>query len=167
MEDFSDSEIEARVQIDPAVKKQLVQYGITACVFFILFLVLMCSVLISRKSWRNGLKAQLVSVYSEDSDCEVGDYEPVDTPFSVSCASYTLTKKNDNSVYHAVIIRVQTMFGPVPAVYTYREGDESADFVSFVTLNKRIESTVINNARYSQIAYWSRRIPSIIAGKDL
>lgn len=168
MEILNDSEIDNKITLDPVFKKQLVQYGIATGIFCFLFFVLLVSTVLSRKSWEKGLKYQLDSVYaSYDSDYEVGEFEVIDNPFSVSCACYSLSKEHDDSKFHAVIIRIQTVFGPLPAVYTYKEGDDEADFVGFVSLNKRIETTVVNNARYSQIAYWGKRIPSIIAKEDL
>ncbi len=170
--DFSnDSDVEPKIQLDPAVKKQLVQYGVLTLVLFLLFVLLLSSVLMSRRSWEKGLRTQVVSALEQQGDYIVGDYETVSSPFSVSCASYGLSKKDENSStdlssYHAVIIRVQTIFGPVPAVYTYKDGSDEAEFVCFVTLNNRIASTVENNARYSQIAYWAKRIPVILAKKD-
>ena len=166
MDVLNDSEIETKIQLDPAFRKQLVQYGMVAGILFLLFIILLCSTIISRSSWKKGLKAQLVSVYEQQAEYEVKDFEPISTPFSVSCAAYKLSKKNDKASYHAVIIRVQTIFGPVPAVYTYKDGADEAEFVCFVTLNKRISSTVENNARYSQISYWAKRIPVILANKD-
>ncbi len=166
MDVFNDSEIETKIQVDPAVKKQLLKYGMVTGIFFVLFILILCSTLLSRSAWEKGLKAQLVSVYANQDEYEVKDFENISSPFSVSCASYTLEKKNDSASYHAVIIRVQTIFGPVPAVYTYKDGSDKADFVCFITLNNRIESTVVSNSRYSQIAYWSKRIPVILANKD-
>ncbi|MCR5762924.1 MAG: hypothetical protein K6G00_06015 [Treponema sp.] len=166
MDVINDSEIEAKVQLDPAIKKQLVQYGIVSGLFLVLFALLLISTVTSRKSWEKGLKEVVASVYAENSEYEVREFEPISNPFSVSCAAFALSKKNDPSSYHAVIIRLQTIFGPVPAVYTYKDGAKEADFVTFVTLNKRIESTVVSNARYSQISYWGKRIPNILTKKD-
>ena len=83
MDVLNDSEIETKIQLDPAFRKQLVQYGMVAGILFLLFIILLCSTIISRSSWKKGLKAQLVSVYEQQAEYEVKDFEPISTPFSV------------------------------------------------------------------------------------
>ena len=167
-----ESEIEEKFVFDAKYKKQLIQYGIFVGMLFFVFFVLMLFTLAARDSWEYGLRGQVAEVLGH-SDIEIsfslGQMEAVDSPFAVSLAVFPLIEDDEHqrsAERYAVIIRIPTLFGPVPAVFLYEDGQKAADFIGFATLNKRIEAAVESNARHTQIAYWGKRIPAIIGKKD-
>ncbi len=159
-------EDEGKFVFDAKYKKQLIQYGIFVGMLFLVFFILMLATLAGRESWAYGLRGQVAEVLGR-SDVEInfslGQLEAVNSPFAVSLAAFPLIEDDGQQPAgrHAVIIRIPTLFGPVPAVYLYEEGQKTATFIGFATLNGRVAGIVEANARYTQIAYWGKRIPAI------
>lgn len=154
-------------------KKRLMQCGIFFAILLILFGVLVFFTIVSRSSWQRGLEQQVAQTLSEHQHTyTIVDKDVLDSPFVSSAASFLVTNGDSAtplgaSTEHAVIVRVPTLFGPLPAVYLYTEGEKTATFVAFATLDGKARAAVEANAKNAQIAYWATRIPKIVGDRKV
>lgn len=142
----------------------LKKYGVFLLIIIVMFFLLIGSILLARNSWKEGLKKQVETVLVEQkNDYRIGNFVKINSPFSTSCAVYELNKKNSkqNGEY-AVIIRLTTLYGQIPAVYLYNEKDENAEFVRFISLDGTAEKQIQDISKDMQISFWKKRIPSML-----
>ncbi|MDY4902508.1 MAG: hypothetical protein SO116_06510 [Treponema sp.] len=148
-------------------KKHLINYGIFAGIIIVLLAFLITFTLLSRNSWREGLKKQVEKVLSNSTEYTCGSWVKLNSLATSQCSVYELVKdgKTVPSAY-GIILRVTTMYGPVPAVFTYEfdenKNNASVNFIDFVEtsgpLNEKIKASALKN----QIAYWKNKIPYLI-----
>ena len=144
-------------------KRLLITFGVFTGLLLVFFAVLVLFVSAGRASWERGLTAQVAGVVREQAlEYELGSLEAVSSPFAVSCAAVPLYNAGSREAV-AVILRVATLYGPQAAVYLYRDGATEAEFLTFLTLNEKTEQAIRSSAANSQLAYWARRIPRILA----
>ena len=93
----------------------------------------------------------------------VTDSCELQNPFAVAAAAFSV---EDSPYSYAVIIKLTTMAGPVPAVYLYDTASPKADFVCFLTLGKRVERFLTDSTGLSLIEYWAHRLPQILSASD-
>lgn len=142
-------------------KKQLAKFGIFMAILVVCLSVLLVFTLLSRKSWNEGLSSSIEKYYSKAGEkIIIKSQDKIESPFSVSAASYTI--QQDNKDIHAVIIRITTLYGPLPAIFTYSEGESEAKFIDFLNLSPKTASAVKNSAKNSIISYWEKSIPGIL-----
>jgi hypothetical protein len=139
-------------------KKQLFEFGLLLLILVVLFSLTAACTTLSRTAKVEGLRQAVQKVLSENGGLEAGDEEPINSPFAVSAASFTVSGTDD----HAVIIRIPTIYGAFPAVFLWQETEKNAQFLSLATVNERINDSLIASSKFSQIAYWEKRIPKIL-----
>lgn len=151
-------------------KKISIKAGIFCGILVILFGLLVTLSLVSRNSWRTGLRNEIEKVFALNSISEysVGEYVRLNSGMSVNCAIYKVNSVDENrkSFDHAVIIRVPTLYGPMAAVYLYNCTNGKVDFVDFAQLDVPVSKSVKNSSMNSQIAYWADKIPVIVKNLD-
>ena len=80
---------------------------------------------------------------------------------SVNCSAYDVIDTKTNKTCQAVIIRVVTFYGPVPAVYLYNQ-DEEVEFIGYSTLHGRIRIQLMDTKSDKRREYWQSKIPDIL-----
>jgi hypothetical protein len=149
-------------------KQQIISYALFAAILLVLFGITLLFTIIARKSWNNGLREQVQLTLNKNqlSDCIVGKEIPLDSAIITSCNAFDVSvkgKKNSDT-QKAVIIKITTMYGPMPAVYLYDNGTE-AKFIDFASFEGKAVKQIKDMSLNSQIAYWGKRIPSILSSK--
>ena len=149
-------------------KKQLFELGIFTVLLLIIMAILSLFIMFSRNSWKNGLKNALESVLKENGySYSIEEMENLDNPFSVSCALYkckNLSEEQSSSkAEHIVLVRMQTLYGAMPAVFFYDDEAKTATFVDFVSLHGKAKKS-IEDGSHGRILYWEKRIPGIVNG---
>lgn len=140
----------------------LKKYGIlVGCLIFI-FLIACGVTFASRKSWNNGLSVQVAKILEASGEYKVCENVLINSGFSVSGGIYRVEKEGSANEYYAMILRVQTVYGPVPAVFLYEYGKDYSTFVGLPTIRGALQTQIIEVSRNSQIAYWENYIPNII-----
>ena len=144
-------------------KKFFINYGLFLAILLVIFGMLSYSVVLSRKSWSKNLGNSVQKVLDE--------YEPktwnvesavtLKTPVSLNSAAYQIRNKTDGTVAKAVIVRITTFYGPLPAVYIYQEGQE-VEFAGYSSLHGRIRNLLINTNSDKRREYWQSKVPDII-----
>jgi hypothetical protein len=128
------------------------------------FVLLLLSTVLSRSSWKNGLRKEIQEVFAENLiDAEISSWIKIKSVFTTQASVYSLTKKNPSDAENfAVIARIPTLYGPVAAVFLWSSADENAKFLGLshtdFSMAQKIESASLN----SQIASWEKRIPKFI-----
>lgn len=147
-------------------KKLLIKSSIFCGILVVFFCLLLSFTLMGRKSWKNGLRNEIQTVFTENSFTEFspGEYVRIKNNTTVSCGVYKAVSSEQKilSGKYAVIIRVPTIFGPVAAVYTFEKGKSNADFIGFAHIKAPFSDTVKNTSVNMQVGYWGGRIPAIV-----
>lgn len=150
-------------------KQQIINYILFAGILIVLFGILLLLTVISKKSWNDGLKYQIQTVLD---DAKPGTYIVqdalvVNSGFATSCGAYTVKKVKDGGKQcTAAIIKITTMYGPMPAVYLNEKG-EDWEFVDFACLSGKTAQQIKEMSMNSQIAYWKKRMPTIIYSQKM
>ncbi len=147
-------------------KMLLVKCGIFCGILAGFFAVLVLFTLLGRNSWKNGLKKETAQVLKENGveNIELGNWVKIRSALTVSVSVYEAFGENSESEKYAVIVRVPTLYGPVPAVYVYSAPD-SVEFIGFSHIAGKTNAHIKDNSINSQIEYWKNRIPAVVRTK--
>lgn len=141
-------------------------YGFFLAIIVVLFLILFYSVYASRNSWQKYLKIQIETVLDEKdpNNWVVGNFQKIDNPFCLNAAAYEAKFKKTGDNFTIMIIRIQTFYGPVSAVFTV-DKENNVNFVGYSSLHGRVETQLENAFSDKRLDYWKKKIPEIIAKK--
>ena len=142
-------------------KEALQEYGIFAGCIVLLVLVLSVAAIFTRSAFHSGIKTEIVRVLEEAEPgvWHIGDFVDFDAPVSSSAACFSV--KGGSGSGYACIVRMETMYGPLPAVFI-SDGRHSARFVGIAGLHGRVYAAIESGGAKSQIRYWAERIPRLI-----
>lgn len=138
-------------------------YGIFISILIVIFGILIYFSIISQKSWKNNLKISVEKVLNENDNNSwtLGNYYKINNPLSLSTVLYDAKNKKNGENYKALLIRVQTFYGPLPAVFII-DKDSNVNFVGYASLHGRVSNQIKDNNSNKRINYWKEKIPSII-----
>lgn len=142
-------------------------YSFFVVILIVIFGLLIYPVLVSKKSWNTNLKTSVQKVLDEYNPGAWEVIEPIEInkPISSNCAAYTVKSINNKSdKVEAIILRITTFYGPLPAVYLYfpeREID-SVVFAGYSSLHGRVRTQLNNNIIDKRQEYWIKKIPEIL-----
>ncbi|MBQ9539658.1 MAG: hypothetical protein IJU95_10360 [Treponema sp.] len=163
MSDMIDEEAEGNpAEMLLAYKKQLIQFGIFTGFLVVLFALTALFSVLSANHYRQGLRDVLADTLKSRGyeDIELDELYEIKNPFAVSAQVCTVS---GSGYSHAVIIRITTMVGPVPAVFLYDSSSNKADFICYLTLGSRVERMLLDSTKHSLLEYWALRLPAIIS----
>ena len=156
------------------IKKLSIEYGFFIAIIIVSFAIVCLMLVVAKGSWSDGLQNNLQIVldnnFSETYD--LGDSVKINNSFSVSAVAYKVFEKDnaDKLVGCAVLIRIPTIYGFVPAVFLYNLQLDTVDFVDIADITKQTvkEVNIIDNLRNSiQVNVWSKRIKQILPLEEL
>ena len=138
-------------------------YAFFLAILLVIFSILSYSIVLSRKSWNKnlGVSVQKVLDEYEPSTWNVETPVQIKTSVAVNSAAYQVKNKKDGTYAKAVIVRITTFYGPMPAVYIYKEGQET-EFAGFASLHGRISVLLNNNKSDKRREYWQSKVPEIL-----
>lgn len=138
-------------------------YGIFISILIVIFGILIYFSIISQKSWKNNLKTSIETVLNEiDEDSwTLGNNYKINNPLSLLSALYDAKNKKNGENYKAMIIRVQTFYGPLPAVFII-DKDNNVTFKGYASLHGRVANQIKDNNSNKRINYWKEKIPTLI-----
>ena len=144
-------------------KKNLVIYGSFFGILLAMLAAMFAAVWGARPSWKKGLAAEIQSVLEKSGgDVRVGGFIELDSMISTSGALYSL-EGNDVGGKLALVIRVPSLVGPVPAVFTCARDGSGVSFEGYAgdfgrtapVLSSRISRGIMN--------YWISLVPRIVS----
>lgn len=138
-------------------------YGIFVAILVVIFGILIYFSIISQKSWQTNLRTSVENFLneSEENSWSLGNYYKINNPLSLSSALYDAKNKKNGENYKAVIIRVQTFYGPLPAVFII-DKDSNVTFMGYASLHGRVSNQIKEINSNKHINYWKSKIPSLI-----
>ena len=145
-------------------KKFFKNYGIFILILLIIFAILTYFAIISKKSWNKnlGIAVQKVLDENELNRYQIGKPVEINKPITVNCAAFELYDIKEPGQKQAVIIRIITFYGPVPAVYIYNSETDETSFIGYSSLHGRIKNQLTNNKSDKRREYWQEKIPDIL-----
>ncbi len=145
-------------------KKFFTNYAFFLLIIFVLFGLLIYPSIISRKSWTNNLRISVQKVLEEyEEGWQINEAINVNKPVTTSCAAYAVKNQKSGLEAKAIIIRVTTFYGPLPAVFIYKETDQKPEiiFAGYSTLHGRVKSQIDSSISDKRREYWEKKIPEI------
>jgi len=138
-------------------------YGIVVAFLVILFGLLIYISKVSQKSWRNNLRTTTQTVLDEYNPDKwiVGNNIRIKNAFSQSAALYEVRNKKNGESYKTIIIRNQTLFGPIPAVFVI-DNNGTVTFIGYSSVHGKIQNQLTNYNFNKRLSYWTDKIPEII-----
>ncbi|MBC6719996.1 hypothetical protein [Treponema sp. Marseille-Q4130] len=142
-------------------KEALQEYGIFAGCIVLLAVVLSVAAIFTKGAGQAGIKTEIARVLEEAEPgvWHIGDFVDFDAPVSSSAACFSV--KGGSVSGYACIVRMETMYGPLPAVFI-SDGRHTARFVGIAGLHGRVYAAIESGGAKSQIRYWAERIPRLI-----
>ncbi len=135
--------------------KLLEQCGIFSGIICALFLLLSLFVVLSRSSWENGLRAAVENVLPEP-EYFVGSRIPVDMKTNDAICFELFHDEGGmqmpSSKKMALVMRVTTFYGPLPAVFSYENGH--ARFRGMAYLKSSVKDEFVEDKTNRQMAFW-------------
>ncbi len=144
-------------------KQFFINYGIFVSFLVVIFGILIYSIILGRKTWRNSLKHN-IEIVLDDYEANTWALEksiPINNPFLMNAAAYEARNRKTGEIYKAIILRTQTLCGPLPAVYIM-DSNKNVTFVAFSSLHGRYEKVLSFVDTDHRINYWQKKIPVIL-----
>src|SRR5574344_1042842 len=150
-----------------STKKQLKSFGIFLGVTAAFMAILIGMMRVSEKSWNNGLKKATSAVLEEyePGKWRIGDSVPITNPFALNAACFRITSKAGSGAAYAVMLRVETFYGPFPGVFIY-DPNAGTTFVGFATIHGHVAELLRDQKSDARILYWKQKIPQIIGKSE-
>lgn len=139
------------------------RYGIFVAILVVIFGILIYTICFSQRSWTQNLKSAVETVLEEKdpNTWTVEENIKIKNPFTMNASCFEVRNRKSGDLYKAVIIRVQTLYGPLPAVFML-DDDNKVSFVGYSSLHGVIASQLINNPNSKRVEFWLNKIPTII-----
>lgn len=149
-------------------KKLALNFAFFISVVIILFGLLVLMIFATRNTWDKRLQKRVVQTIDRlyPGEYVAGDKVSLQGPYSTSIAAYELipvSNQSQDSVY-GVIIRIASLYGPLPAVYKYSTATGS-EFIGFSVFDSHVgkEAAITESLRNSvQVLRWKKRIPKLL-----
>lgn len=139
------------------------RYGIFVAFLAIIFGIVIYTVKLSQNSWNKNLRTSVIKVLNEkkpDNWTIEGNVE-IKNPFTLNAACYDVKSAENGELYKAFIIRTQTLYGPLPAVFLL-DNNNKVEFVGYSSLHGVVETQLMANKNSKRIEYWIHKIPDIV-----
>lgn len=147
-------------------KEFFARYGIFVVIIIVLFGILIYPIKVSQKSWIKNLRSNIEFVLDErePNGWIVESPVPIKNSFCLSAACYNARNRTSGDLYKVMILRIQTLYGPLPGVFLI-DAEENVEFVGFVSLHGRIAEQIKHNDKTTRIQFWKEKIPYILNDK--
>ncbi len=144
-------------------KNFFINYIIFVLISAVVFLLLVYTVKVSQKYWDKNLKVTVQKFLDENEEDTwlVESACRINNPLITSAACYDTKNKKNGEYYKAVIIRIQTFYGPTLGVFV-GDKNNNFDFKGYALLHGRIEKKLKTHSASRRVEYWKMRLPDII-----
>lgn len=144
-------------------KEFFINYGIFTLIIAIFIGILIYPIKAGQKAWYKNLKNNIEFVLdeSEPNAWTVENPIKIKNPFSLSAVCYEARNRKNGEMYKAMIIRIQTFYGPLPAVFTI-DKNNNVELIGFVSVHGRIAKQTKAKLINKRLDYWKTKIPEII-----
>ncbi|MBP3710586.1 MAG: hypothetical protein J6I73_09355 [Treponema sp.] len=149
--------------VDNSSKMILKEYGIFSSFIIGAIMLLIVAVSFSKNIQHEKLRHEIIRLLEEERSetWDIGEYVSIASPHEMGAACFFARKNNSASGY-VLVMRIETLYGPFPAVFTYME-NELVEFVGIIGLHGRVLTIMKNGTHNAQIRHWIKRIPTMLA----
>lgn len=147
-------------------KKFFKNYLILIGVMTVIFGLLIYIIKITQKSWSKNLKASVETVLEDKNPgtWSVGNSISINNPFCLNAACYETRNKKSGELCTAIILRVNTFYGTIPAVFVC-DRQNNVTFIGYSSLHGRVAVQLESSRNGKQIEYWIKKIPDILGNR--
>ena len=140
-------------------KNFFINYAVFVLIAAFLCAILIYTIKISPKYWNKNLKAAVEYTLAdcEPDTWEIGKFIQINNPISAGAACYEARNKKSGENGKAVIIRIQTFYGPECGVFIL-QNNGNAEFKGYSSLHGRVAVQLNNSLSGRRIEYWNKRI---------
>ncbi len=149
-------------------KKLAVNLGFFTGVVLVLFVLLSLMAFAARPTWEERLQRRVAQTVERlyPGEYVAGERVPLRGSHATSAAAYELVPVSGQvrGPVYGVIVRIATLYGPLPAVYRYSP-QAGAEFIGFAVFDPHIgkEAAITESLRNSlQVRRWEERIPKLL-----
>lgn len=149
-------------------KKLALHLAFFLAVVLVLFGILVLMTFASRDAWDKGLQRRVAQTIERlyPGEYIAGNKLVLQGPYATSAAAYELVPVSSQKTgpVYGVIVRVATLYGPLPAVYRY-SATAGVEFIGFAVFDSHIgkEAAITESLRNSvQVSRWKKRIPMLL-----
>ncbi|MCR5188618.1 MAG: hypothetical protein K6C97_06745 [Treponema sp.] len=144
-------------------KNFFIKYGIFISIITIFIVLLIYPIKAGQKAWNKQLKNNIEFVLdeSEPNAWTVENPIRIKNPFSLSAVCFEARNRKNGEMYKALLIRIQSFYGPLPVVFTIDKNDH-VELIGFVSVHGRIEKQTSYKKINKRLEYWKNKIPEII-----
>ena len=148
---------------DISYKNFFINYAIFVLIASAVFGILIYVIKVSQKAWDKNLKAEVeyTLAESEPDTWEIGKSVKIANPLSAGAACFDARNKKSGETGKAVIIRIQTFYGPHCGVFIV-QGDGKIVFKGYSSLHGRVATQLKNSYSGRRVEYWSKRITEML-----
>lgn len=148
---------------DISYKNFFKNYGLFVSILVIVFGITIYVVKVTQKSWQKNLKINIEKVLEEyePDTWTLGNFYQLNNPLSQNAACYDARNKKNGENYKVAIIRVQTLYGPLPTVFII-DKDNNITIAGFSSLHGRVKNQIKENNTNKRLNYWKQKLPEII-----
>lgn len=144
-------------------KAFFINYGIFTLIIAIFIGLLIYPIKAGQKAWNKQLKSSIEFVLDEKEPNAWTVEKPIKikNPFCLSAVCFETRNRKTGEMYKALMIRIQSFYGPLPAVFTV-DKNNNVELVGFASMHGRIfnQTNTININK--RLEYWKTKIPEII-----
>ena len=151
------------MKTDISYKNFFINYAIFVLIAASVFGILIYVIKVSQKSWEKNLKAAVEYTLSETEPdtWDIGQAVKIANPLSAGAACFDARNKKSGETGKAVIIRIQTFYGPHCGVFIV-QGDGKIIFKGYSSLHGRVAEQLKNSYTGRRVQYWSKRIEGML-----
>lgn len=144
-------------------KNFFINYAVFALIVVLVFGILTYLSTISQKAWDKNLKAAVVYALEEfePDTWEIGSTIRIENPLSSGSACYEAHNKKSGENCKAVIIRLQTFYGPQCGIYIIGS-QNNISFKGYSSLHGRVARQLTNSTSGRRVEYWNNRIEEML-----
>lgn len=144
-------------------KKFFINYGIFVGIVAVLMGIMIYTTKVTQKNWSKNLKKSIEFILEQQdpSVWVLTNEVKVKNAFSLNSACFEARNKNNGQFYKVIIINTQTLYGPLPTVFTLdKEGH--VEFIGYSLIHGRVQKQLMQDVSNKRITYWKKKIPYII-----
>ncbi|MCR5063331.1 MAG: hypothetical protein K6A89_08625 [Treponema sp.] len=144
-------------------KDFFIKYGILVGVITVLFFLMFYTVKISNKSWNKYLRSNIEITLEENepNTWTVDNPIKINNSFAMNAAGFDVRNRKNGETRKAVIIRVQSIYGPLAAVFTVSKSGE-VYFSGYSSVHSRVLNQLNSDVLNKKLEYWKDKIPYIL-----
>ncbi len=151
-----------------SLKNFFINYSIFVLIAAFVFAVLVYLVKASQKSWDQNLMTVVESTLAETEPdtWEIGKAIRIANPIGAGAACYNARNKKNGENFKAVIIRIQTFYGPHAGIFII-DKNGNAEFQGYAAIHGRCANQLSKSFNGRRVQYWKLRLEEIFkAGKE-